>query len=299
MKREGLRHPKMMDLAARLSINHREAIGLLDLLFDWAIDYAIRGDIGKWTDAVIAGSVGWTEDASTLVTALVESGWLERSKEHRLIIHDWPDHVPMFARAKMKKLRLTFLECYESEKSPENNPEASTVATKEPSKEGDTNPLPSLPLPSNPLPPQPAAAGPQEAWEGVEEVLFSHGVALAPKAVKAARDAGCNPMQVLNCIEFWRANQPKWKPGALYERITRLRPEQGFDQLWPDNVSESGARQVSADEFRRLFEAGRFSKKPEHHATKPEIVFGTLRTGERIECRSYPVTKKKKQEATA
>lgn len=151
------------------------------------------------------------------------------------------------------------------------------------------------PPPSTHHPPPP----PKADWEGVEEVLFSHGVALAPKAVKAARDAGCNPMQVLNCIEFWRANQPKWKPGALYERITRLRPDQGFDQLWPDDASESGVRQVSADEFRRLFEAGRFSKKPEHHATKPEIVFGTLRTGERIECRSYPVTKKKKQEATA
>lgn len=291
MKREGLRHPKMMDLASRLGVNHREAIGLLDLLFDWAIDYAIRGDIGKWTDAVIAGSIGWTEDASLLVTALVDSGWLDRSKEHRLIIHDWPDHVPMFARAKMKKLKLTFVEAYKTEETPGNTPEASIVLPKEPSLEGDTNPLPSLPLPSNPLPSQSVAT---DGWEGVEEVLFSHGVAMAPRAVKAAREAGCKPMQVLNCIEFWRANQPQWKPGALYERITRLRPDQGFDQLWPDVVNDSGRRQVTADEFSRLFKAGQFAKKPEHHATKPEVVFGTLRSGERIECRNYPL--KKKQE---
>lgn len=132
----------------------------------------------------------------------------------------------------------------------------------------------------------------------MEEVLFSHGVAKAPQAVKVARDAGCKVMQVQNVIEFWRANQPRWAAGALYERIMRLRPDQAFDQLWPESLSPSGVRQVSADEFRRLFEAGRFAKKPEHHATKPEHVFGTLRNGERIECKNYPV-KKKPQGQTA
>ena len=63
MLREGLRHPKTLDLMARLGINRREAIGLLDLLFDWCIDYAARGDIGKWNNGVIAGAVDWNGDA--------------------------------------------------------------------------------------------------------------------------------------------------------------------------------------------------------------------------------------------
>lgn len=143
------------------------------------------------------------------------------------------------------------------------------------------------PPPSTHHPPPPS-----DGWEGVEEVLFGHGIAKAPEAVKAVRDAGCTVIQVQNVVEFWRARQPAWGPGALYDRLLRLRPNQPFDQHWPDCVSDNGRRQVTADEFKRLFSEGKFTSKPQHHATKPEIVFGTLRTGEKIECRDYPLKKK-------
>src|SRR4051812_40196140 len=101
MKREGLRHPKTLDLMARLSINRREAIGLLDLLWDWAVDYAPSGDIGKWTNGVIAGAIEWPGDADELVGHLVGIGWIDEHPTHRLVIHDWPDHAPQFLRAKL------------------------------------------------------------------------------------------------------------------------------------------------------------------------------------------------------
>lgn len=144
----------------------------------------------------------------------------------------------------------------------------------------------------NPPPPNRNTSSKSDGWEGVEEVLFGHGIAKAPEAVKAVREAGCTVIQTQNVIEFWRARQPAWGPGALYDRLLRLRPNQPFDQHWPDCVSDNGRRQVTADEFKRLFSEGKFTSKPQHHATKPEIVFGTLRTGEKIECRDYPLKKK-------
>lgn len=147
MKREGLRHPKTLDLMARLSINRREAIGLLDLLFDFAMDYAPRGDIGKWGDGVIAGAVDWIGDAAVLVAALTDSGWLDKHDEHRLIIHDWPHHAPSFVGAKLKKIESSFLDCY---KNPEYS-EHSTERSSEPT-------IPLLSSPQTPSPPAPAAA---------------------------------------------------------------------------------------------------------------------------------------------
>lgn len=130
MKREGLRHPKTLDLMSRLSINRREAIGLLDLLLDWAMDYAPCGDIGKWSNGVIAGAVEWTGNADDLVNALVGSGWLDENDLHRLVIHDWPDHAPTFHRAKLKKLGLEFLKCYESSGiAPDGSAEPSSEPT--------------------------------------------------------------------------------------------------------------------------------------------------------------------------
>ena len=141
MRREGLRHPKTLDLMARLCISRREAIGLLDLLFDWCIDYAVRGDIGKWNNGVIAGAVDWTGDADGLVHALVACGWLDEHQSHRLIVHDWPQHAPAFVRLKLKKLGTNFLDCYTD----------AVEGSVEGSVEGAIPPLPSPLLPSPPL----------------------------------------------------------------------------------------------------------------------------------------------------
>lgn len=154
MKREGLRHPKTLDLMARLSINRREAIGLLDMLWDWAIDYAPSGDVGKWSNGVIAGALEWIGDADILVAALVGCKWLDEHDDHRLIIHDWPDHAPQFHRAKLKKLGLSFLNCYENSERTTDGSELDDAETVD----GDTPLLSANPCSSN----QTAAAAQQE-----------------------------------------------------------------------------------------------------------------------------------------
>lgn len=177
MKREGMRHPKMLDLMARLSINRREAVGLVDLLLDWVMDYAPCGDIGKWNNGVIGNAVEWQGSADELVEALVGSGWLDESELHRLIVHDWPVHAPTFVRAKLKKLGLEFLECY---KSTGNIPEASIEG------DGDGN-TPLLPSPQSPSNQSPAAAAPKRQAAAAEPISKSEWDEARPIAQKIAK----------------------------------------------------------------------------------------------------------------
>lgn len=287
---------KFKKIQRRFQLPLWQAVGLLETLWKAAYRNTPEGDIGRLSNEEIAAAIEWAGDADELIQALVDTGWLDRDPTYRLLVHDWEAECEQWLHANFKRYGKQFAK--PTQVTASNVLYHATPQSAEQSTVQDApQRLPLLPSPTIPSPPpaQPATAA---GWEGVEEVLFSHGVAKAPQAVKVARDAGCKVMQVQNVIEFWRANQPRWAAGALYERIMRLRPDQAFDQLWPESLSPSGVRQVSADEFRRLFEAGRFAKKPEHHATKPEHVFGTLRNGERIECKNYPV-KKKPQGQTA
>lgn len=111
MKRGTIKHPKVDRLMAELGVNRREAIGLLHMLWDWAGDYAVQGDIGRWDDAAIANAVEWpASDALNLVAKLTVSGWLDRCLIHRLVIHDWQDHCESWVHKRLKRKLLAFVQ---------------------------------------------------------------------------------------------------------------------------------------------------------------------------------------------
>lgn len=103
MKKAGLTHPKLLDLASRLRIPRLHAAGILDALWAWTGDFAPRGDVGRFPDGSIAGACDWTGDATSFVGALVASRWLDRHPAHRLIVHDWKDHIPRWVLANLKR----------------------------------------------------------------------------------------------------------------------------------------------------------------------------------------------------
>jgi len=108
MKREAFNHPKMLDLAARLAVSRTHACGIVANLWNWAADTAPQGNIGKWSDGVIARAMEWDGDAMEFVTALVEAGWVDRCTEHRLVIHDLEDHSPEWLKTKLKRTKKWF-----------------------------------------------------------------------------------------------------------------------------------------------------------------------------------------------
>lgn len=110
MKRGVPDHPKLYLLQLeleRLMIDHgvpaevcrgisrTYTIGLLERMWHWCARYAIRGDIGRWPDRIIAEAVGWPYDAAQLIEALVATRWLDQVDDPaiRLVVHDVGDHA--------------------------------------------------------------------------------------------------------------------------------------------------------------------------------------------------------------
>lgn len=108
MKRGTPEHPKMKKLARRLGVQLWGAIGIMEAVWHFVQRFAPCGDIGKYTNEEIAEAVDWTGDADKLVQAMTETGWLDRSNKHRLIVHDWPDHCDRSVTKYLKDNGLSF-----------------------------------------------------------------------------------------------------------------------------------------------------------------------------------------------
>ncbi len=120
MKRGTPRHPKTKDLARRLKIPVPYAVGILEMLWEFTREFYPRGDVGRGSDEDIADAVGWPEaDCRTLISALVESRWLNPTEEpDRLAVHDWHDHADDYTKKKIRDLGIAFASV---QKIPENS----------------------------------------------------------------------------------------------------------------------------------------------------------------------------------
>ena len=78
------------------------AVSTLERLWHQTAIGAKQGDIGKFDDELIAEECGWLGDASTLISLLVDCGYLDRCLDHRLIVHDWSQHAPKHVKASVK-----------------------------------------------------------------------------------------------------------------------------------------------------------------------------------------------------
>lgn len=167
MKRETLRHPKTLDLAARLNRSRPEVLGFLSLLWDFAAEFTPAGDIGKHTDGTIARACDWNGDPSEFIDALLAAGWIDRDPDHRLLIHDWHDHCERWVHLKLQRLGLQFATSLE--RSTEPSTDAATERSTEPSASRDlpypTQTKPNLPKPIARATGQYSAAF--EAWYAV------------------------------------------------------------------------------------------------------------------------------------
>lgn len=82
------RHRKVSDLANLLGIPKPYASGLLHTLWHSALEQQEDGDLSKWSDAFISESAGWPGEASKLISAMSESGFIDGR-----LLHDWVDYA--------------------------------------------------------------------------------------------------------------------------------------------------------------------------------------------------------------
>src|SRR5579862_4522546 len=84
-------HPKFLNLMLLLDLKKAECLGNLEATWHFTKRYTPAGNIGKFTNAQIVAWIDSRCDADVLINALVETRWLDRSIEYRLVVHDWYD----------------------------------------------------------------------------------------------------------------------------------------------------------------------------------------------------------------
>ncbi|MCK4625053.1 MAG: hypothetical protein KAV00_07070 [Phycisphaerae bacterium] len=158
MKNETPNHPKTYRLAEILKITRRDAVGLLEMLWQFVAEYAPAGDIGKYPNEAIARAVDWNGNADELLRALIHCGtngfgFIEKHARVRLIIHDWKDHVPEYVRKRLKRRHLRFVR---PDRQAAGNGRQRQPNGSHPADNGCQN----LPTQPNPTPPNPTPPGP-------------------------------------------------------------------------------------------------------------------------------------------
>lgn len=113
MKRGTPDHYKMADLARLLKVPAPYAIpwanGVMERLWHYAAKYTPQGDIGRVSDEQIAKACEWPErKSSQFISALLQAKWLDLSENHRLLIHDWPEHCDESVKKLLQRKGLPF-----------------------------------------------------------------------------------------------------------------------------------------------------------------------------------------------
>lgn len=232
MKRDAFTHPKLYDLMSRLGCSRPTAIGYLELLWDFAKTHARAGNIGKWSDGTIAKTCEWAGESEQFIAALVDSRWICRSEEFRLVIHHWEDHMEEWVKGILARSGEAVARCPHSNRS--GQLECPTgVGNRSGQQEWAT---PSLALPSLALPsqapsslPPPSIQFPEGGRSGVQKNKGKGGwINLPPltdinllaqwadsNGAKTMADA----LNIFGAAE--RALEVGKSPAALFARIVR------------------------------------------------------------------------------
>jgi hypothetical protein len=86
-------HPKTRRLCRELNITTATALGLLHMLWWWAVDYAPDGDLTNAEPQDLADALDWPGNPGPLIAALIKSGYVDRDRHGgELLLHDWLDY---------------------------------------------------------------------------------------------------------------------------------------------------------------------------------------------------------------
>ena len=103
MKMAAIRHPKMNRLMRILGISRPLAVGTMEMLWHWAGDYAIDGELTEVMDEIEV-ALDWDGEPGSLVRAMIESGFIDEN-DGRFFIHDWADHYPDYVKKRLDRIK--------------------------------------------------------------------------------------------------------------------------------------------------------------------------------------------------
>jgi hypothetical protein len=115
MKHKTIDLMKFKRLQRRLGLPLYATVGLLETLWIVTQTNAMQGDIGRLSDDDIAIMLDWSGDATELVEAFVEAGFVDRDgdeyepgKSWRLLIHDWHEECPNWVKGNLRSRNMGF-----------------------------------------------------------------------------------------------------------------------------------------------------------------------------------------------
>lgn len=81
--------PKFLRLARRLGVGKRDLYWSLTSLWKWAMRFAQDGDISSYDTEEIAIAADWEGDAGEWLTGLIAVGFIDRTADGGLALHNW------------------------------------------------------------------------------------------------------------------------------------------------------------------------------------------------------------------
>lgn len=149
MKRGTPNHPKVAELAESLGVCRAHAIGILELLFHFTAQYAPEGNIGKYSDRRIAAALDWRgkpnisidKEAMRLIRALIDTGWIDSRSDHRLVTHDWQEHIDRATAQRLSRNGKRAIASYQQD-TPKVCTQSETQKCTPPEPEPEPEPVP-------------------------------------------------------------------------------------------------------------------------------------------------------------
>lgn len=89
-------HPKFQRAMRLLKVDNATLFGLMVGLFmlpELYPEYAKGADLTRFSPQEIADEVKWEQDAERFIRVLLQVGLLDRTRDGRLLIHDWHDYT--------------------------------------------------------------------------------------------------------------------------------------------------------------------------------------------------------------
>ena len=229
-------HPKFKSLVRRIRTSDIGAMmpeviamGILESLWQSTAKWCPQGNIGRFSNEEIADQIFWQADPDLIIKWLIESKWLDRDDDHRLLVHDWHEHAPtwvvgMLSRSEKpffvpggtKKVTKKGTKKPTKEATKDSAKDVSKDSTKETTKEGtaktNTNTNTNIP----PSPPGGSGGGGDDFFEhesAVMAMLAAAGLKSVDRQRDCARLPGMTQAVCARVLEGWRKSGKS--PGAI------------------------------------------------------------------------------------
>jgi hypothetical protein len=101
-------HPKFADLKQRLGLPKYATLGILEAIWHFTGRFTPQGNIGKYPDSVIEAWAEWQGEPGAMVSALLQSRWVDADEEFRILVHDWDQHADKATKTALARSKRDF-----------------------------------------------------------------------------------------------------------------------------------------------------------------------------------------------